>query len=156
MFVTTASASVLPAKTCNDLHTVYHHYQISSIKHSPNREHNHASKILNPATKVRGIPQTDNNFYATLLSQSAKCTEAKTCKCFRLIGAKLGQVYMYFNFAFWEKCMQLVIMNPFFFVKYCVIPLLYSLQEKEGTMITIMKYNIPYTAVSRKVAEKNN
>lgn len=50
--------------------------------------------------------------------------------------------------------MQLVIMNPFFLVKYCVIPLLYSLQEKERTMI--MKYNIPYTAVSRKVVEKNN
>lgn len=48
--------------------------------------------------------------------------------------------------------MQLVIMNPFFLVKYCVIPLLYSLQEKERTMI--MKYNIPYTAVSRKVVEK--
>ena len=61
---------------------------------------------------------------------------------------------MYFNFAFWEKCMQLVIMNPFFLVKYCVIPLLYSSQEKEGTMI--MKYNIPYTAVRRKVVEKNN
>ena len=50
--------------------------------------------------------------------------------------------------------MQLVIMNPFFLVKYCVFPLLYSSQEKEGTMI--MKYNIPYTAVSRKVVEKNN
>lgn len=37
----------------------------------------------------------------------------------------------------------------------CVVPLLYSSQEKEGTMI--MKYNVPYTAVSGKVVrEKNN
>lgn len=34
----------------------------------------------------------------------------------------------------------------------CVVPLLYSSQEKEGTMI--MKYNVPYTAVSGKVVRE--